>query len=109
MLYAEKEAGYAEFDERDRPVPEDLTDEYEFQGGAAACKGYEAGTAAEAVEDGCRCDGVICNGENLECRWSASFPFYSQQNKGPIPSQPGLSSHPNGAAWRAAASTIISQ
>ena len=52
MLYTEEEEGDAEFDESDRPVPDDLADEDEFEGDPAMCKGDEEGAPAETIDYG---------------------------------------------------------
>jgi len=52
VLYTEEEEGDAEFDKSDRPVPDDLADEDEFEGGPAVCKRDEEGAPAETVDYG---------------------------------------------------------
>jgi hypothetical protein len=52
VLETEKEQGNADLDERDGPVPEDLRDEEEAEGGDTMLKRNEARVSAEAVEDG---------------------------------------------------------
>jgi len=52
VLYTEKKEGDTKFNESNGPVPNDLADEDEFEGGSAMFKGDEEGTTAESIDHG---------------------------------------------------------
>lgn len=64
-LQTEEKQCDGDFDERDRPVPEELGYEEEAEGGGASRGGNEDRAAAEAMENGGGEDEILDQGEEL--------------------------------------------
>jgi hypothetical protein len=73
VLYTEKKESDTKFNESNGPVPNDLADEDEFEGGSAMCKGDEEGATAESIDHGSREKSVLDDGEDLKVSLSITL------------------------------------